>query len=72
MGRNVVYITNDEQLERLAHGQPAIMPIGFPTEDVFAYDPGLAATIDSVYESGRLDWTRLKPWRVPSSSECQE
>jgi hypothetical protein len=57
-----VYITNDEQFERLIDGKSAIQPVGFPLEDVFAYDEGVAASIDSLFESGRMDWKKLRPW----------
>lgn len=69
VGRNVVYITNDEQLGRLTQGLPASMPIGFPMEDVFAYDPEIAACIESLYQTGRLDWSSLKRWEAIRSSE---
>jgi hypothetical protein len=55
VGDTVVYVTNDEQFERLAAGKRAVEPIGFPKEDVFK---------DTANESGddTVDWARLAPW----------
>lgn len=46
-----VYITDDATLAKLAQGQDAPFPIGFPPEDVFEYEPEAAARI------GRPDWS---------------
>lgn len=56
VGDSVVYVTNDEQFERLAAGKTAIEPIGFPKEDVFE---------DAEHESSddTTDWGRLTPWQ---------
>ena len=56
VGDSVVYVTNDEQFERLAAGKDAIEPIGFPKEDVFE---------DAEHESNdnTTDWGRLTPWQ---------
>jgi hypothetical protein len=56
VGDTVVYVTNDEQFEKLAAGKNAVEPIGFPKEDVFR---------DTENEScdDAVDWTRLAPWQ---------
>ncbi len=56
-----VYITDDTHLERLLAGEKIIQPIGFPREDVFRYDPELAKEMDSLYQTGKWDWTKLVP-----------
>jgi len=57
--QKVVYITDDQQLEQLVAGKDALMPVGFPPEDVFEYDSGIVKLI------GRksIDWNRLKRWK---------
>lgn len=56
--RNGVYITDDIQLESLLAGGYAIQPIGFPREDVFKFDPELAAEMDDL---NKWDWNKLTP-----------
>lgn len=55
VGDTVVYITNDEQFERLVAGKHALEPVGFPKEDVFR-DTENGSSDDAV------DWARLAPW----------
>ena len=54
-GDGLVYITSNEEFEKLVAGKPAAEPIGFPKEDVF---------IDTANESGNgsVDWSQLAPW----------
>lgn len=59
----VVYITNDEYFERLMAGADAPLPVGFPIDDVFQYDPELAGSLEILYQSGAWDWGKLKKWR---------
>jgi hypothetical protein len=55
VGDTVVYVTNDEQFERLAAGKSAVEPVGFPKEDVFR-DTENESSDDAV------DWAHLDPW----------
>lgn len=55
-GSRVVYLSEEGQFQQLSTGVDALRPIGFPTEDVFAYDPKLAQGI----ASGSLDWSLLR------------
>lgn len=57
--QRAVYITDDRQLERLLKGEDALMPVGFPYEDVFEYDS------DAVKLIGRhsIEWNRLNRWK---------
>lgn len=55
VGDTVVYVTNDEQFEKLAAGKRAVEPIGFPKEDVFR-DTANESSDDTV------DWARLALW----------
>ena len=59
----VVYITNDEYFQKLMAGADAPLPVGFPREDVFEYDPELAGSLEILYQSGALDWEKLRKWR---------
>lgn len=56
-----VYITDDAHLERLLAGEESIQPVGFPREDVFRFDPELAAGMDDLVKKGEWDWTKLVP-----------
>lgn len=53
----VVFVTNDEQFERLAAGEQAIQPIGFPKEDVFS------CAANESYD-GSVDWCQLVRWNA--------
>jgi hypothetical protein len=55
-----VYITDDTYFKRLMTGEEGtIQPVGFPREDVFRYDPDLAREMDTLYQAGQWDWTKL-------------
>lgn len=56
---NAVYITDDQQFTRLVAGHEALLPVGFPREDVFECDPGVAEPMSK----GSIDWTRLEPYK---------
>lgn len=51
----VVYLSEESQFQQLSTGLQALTPVGFPIEDVFAYDPRVAEEI----ASGSLDWSSL-------------
>lgn len=53
---NKVYISEESQFQRLMAGQDALVPIGFPCEDVFEYDPKMSADL----AQGRVEWNKLK------------
>jgi hypothetical protein len=57
--QKAVYITDDQQFERLLAGQEGLPPVGFPREDVFEYDPSVAEPMSK----GSIDWRRLKPYK---------
>lgn len=57
IGRSVVYVTNDEEFNKLEADLPALEPIGFPKEDVFQ-DTEKESSTDSV------DWSRLVQWHA--------
>lgn len=56
-----VYITDDIHLEKLMAGEDTVQPVGFPREDVFKFDPELAAVMDDLIQNGNWDWTKLVP-----------
>jgi hypothetical protein len=56
VGDAVVYVTNDEEFDKLSAGIAAQEPIGFPKEDVFR-DTESESFNDSV------DWSQLVPWQ---------
>lgn len=55
VGDSVVFVTDDEQFERLVAGKKAIEPLGFPKDDVFE-------NTANEYSNGSVDWSRLIPW----------
>lgn len=54
-----VYITDDQQFERLLAGQEGLLPVGFPREDVFEYRPDIVGSI----ATGSVEWNKLKLWK---------
>jgi len=55
VGERVVYVTNDKEFDKLAAGEPAVEPIGFPKEDVFCVsEPHFSVT--------NPEWSRLEMW----------
>lgn len=45
IGARVIYLTGDEEFEKLKAGKVALLSSGFPKEDVFKFDPALAADL---------------------------
>jgi hypothetical protein len=56
VGDTLVYVTNDEEFEKLIAGKAALAPIGFPKEDIFCRPA-------SNFHGKRLHWSQLIPWR---------
>jgi len=52
----LVYVTNDEEFEKLVAGKPAVEPIGFPTEDVFCLSENESTAPET-------EWSQLVPWK---------
>jgi hypothetical protein len=62
MGKRVVYLAKEEQyLYLLSNDTRAVEPIGFPKEDVFKFDPGIAKAIDRFSEGKAFNWEKLTP-----------
>ena len=65
---SLVYITSDEEFEKLVAGKSAVEPIGFPREDIFCLS-------ENEFTDGTTEWSQLVPWRsngpgrVDSSAE---
>jgi hypothetical protein len=56
VGESLVYITTDEEFEKLVEGKPAVEPVGFPREDIFCLTEN--ESIGSATE-----WSQLVPWQ---------
>lgn len=56
-----VYITTDAIFKNLLAGDNKIQPVGFPREDVFKFDSGIAAVMDDLIQNEKWDWTKLVP-----------
>jgi hypothetical protein len=55
-GSKLVWLSEESQFQQLSTGSTALIPVGFPVEDVFAYDPEVAEAI----ASGSVDWSSLR------------
>lgn len=67
IGERVIYLTDDEGLERLNTGHYTPVPLGFPKEDVFSFNKSLYKRLESAYR--RKDerhlagiWSEAKPY----------
>ncbi len=56
VGESVVYVTNEEEFNKLVAGKPALEPIGFPKEDVFCRPANKSS-------HKRFRWSHLNPWQ---------
>lgn len=66
IGRRLVYLSDECQFQQLSTGLPALTPIGFPREDVFAYDPEAIKT-----GNGSFDWSSLRNFQSPvTATHC--
>jgi hypothetical protein len=57
-----VYISAEQEFEKLTRGEEALSPVGFPREDVFEFDPEVAATAERANGPDQFDWGRLNLW----------
>jgi hypothetical protein len=57
-----VYISAEQEFQKLARGEDALLPVGFPREDVFQFDPEVAATVERRGSVDPDDWERLSQW----------
>lgn len=60
--RNMIYLSEETQFQQLSTGCTALLPVGFPIEDVFIYDPQVAEHI----ANGSLDWSSLRRFEALS------
>jgi hypothetical protein len=61
-GSKVIYLSEETQFQQLSTGAGGLRPVGFPTEDVFAYDPDAIEKI----ANGSLDWNSLREFNALS------
>jgi hypothetical protein len=66
-GSKLVYLSDECQFRQLSTGKNALTPVGFPVEDVFAYDPRAVEAI----ENGSLDWSSLQNFNALSPQNQQ-
>lgn len=55
-GGRLIYLSEESQFQQLSTGQVGLIPVGFPVEDVFAYDREAIKML----ESGSVDWSSLR------------
>lgn len=56
-----VYISAEGEYQKLSRGEEALSPVGFPREDVFRFDPEIAAVAE--HDGATLmDWGGLDHW----------
>ena len=51
-------VSAPDQFAKLESGAEALLPVGFPMQDVFQYDPKLEGEI----ASGKIEWQHLTPY----------
>jgi hypothetical protein len=56
-----VYISNEQEYNRLLSGEEAIPPVGVPREDVFCFDSTVLDELTRNYDKPSA-WGRLKVW----------
>ncbi len=61
-GGRLIYLSDEAQFQQLSTGLRGLSPVGFPAEDVFAYDPNMAQVI----ASGPVDWGSLRKFTALS------
>jgi hypothetical protein len=64
-GHRVVYLSEESQFQQLSTGFAGLIPVGFPVEDVFAYDPRQAEAI----ANGSVDWSSLRKFSALSRQD---
>jgi hypothetical protein len=68
-GERVIYLANPDKVAAVQAGYS--FPVGFPTEDVFDFDPELYDRLRSQWDrDGRTDpqlWNEATPFRLPAS-----
>ena len=66
-GSRVVYLSEESQFQQLSTGFTGLIPVGFPVEDVYAYDPMQAEAI----MNGSVDWSSLRKFSALSrQNQC--
>lgn len=66
-----VYISAEGEYQKLSRGEEALLPVGFPREDVFRFDPAIAAEVERD-EDRMTDWGRLIQWKGHAPAGHQE
>ena len=61
-GSKMIWLSEESQFRQLSTGGASLQPVGFPVEDVFAYDPKAEAAI----ANGSLNWGSLKKFSALS------
>lgn len=66
VGERVIYLTNEEGLEKLTSGRSAPPPLGFPVEDIFRFDERLYKRLESAHKRRDRNlagiWSEAKPY----------
>mgnify|MGYP006952641967 CR=1 FL=1 len=60
--RDVVFVSSEENYERLAAGVVALWPVGVPAEDVFTATDDTMKALSDTDASMLLDSGSLQPW----------
>lgn len=61
-----VYISAEQEFQKLTRGEEALAPVGFPRADVFAFDPEVAAMVEHSGAISEGEWERLRQWESTS------
>lgn len=67
--RDIVYITGDENYEKLKKGEKAASPVAVPIHNVFRFDAVLYDEVLKNWKHNPNIWKRLQQWKdMPDES----
>jgi hypothetical protein len=55
-GSKLIYLSEEASFQQLSTGRTGLIPVGFPADDVFEYDPAVIEKIGT----GSFDWNSLR------------
>ncbi len=59
---NAVYICTEERFKKLKDGNTNLLLVGFPRQDVFAYDKTLLSELEKHFKTKPSLWNKLTVW----------
>jgi len=60
----LAYLASERRFADLQSGRAKSLPIGFPRDDVFAYDDNVMGHLVTGVEGSEVPWHRMRLWTV--------